>query len=69
MIVHQATEAGKGTGGFHSPTGHRPPDEETERLTGLGAKLVNEALHPPIRLTVLADPEGNPFDPATWQSE
>ena len=49
-------------------------DEETKRLTGLGAKLVNEAClrsadHPTIRLAVLADPEGNPFNLATWQSE
>jgi predicted enzyme related to lactoylglutathione lyase len=44
-------------------------DEETERLTGLGAKLVNEAYLPPIRLTVFADPEGNRFQLATFQPE
>jgi hypothetical protein len=45
-----------------------------ERLTGLGAKLVNEVYlesddHPTIRMTVLADPDGNPFNLATLQSE
>jgi len=47
MIFHQATEAKKGTGGFRPTllTGHH--DEETERLTGLGAKLVSEEYQPP----------------------
>ena len=40
-----------------------------QELTGLGATLVNEAYLPPIRLTVFADPEGNRFQLATWQSE
>ena len=43
-------------------------DEETKRLTRLGAKVVNEvyltsADHPTIRLTVLADPGGQPVQP------
>jgi predicted enzyme related to lactoylglutathione lyase len=69
MIFHPATEAGKGTGGFRPTLLTDHHDEETERLAGLGAKLVNEAYHPPIRLTLLADPEGNPFNLATWQPE
>ncbi|MET7483283.1 VOC family protein [Streptomyces sp. NPDC005538] len=69
MIFHPATEAAKGTGGFRPTLLTDDHDEETERLTGLGAKLVNEAYLPPIRLSVLADPEGNPFNLATWQSE
>ena len=44
-------------------------DEETERLTGLGAKPLNETKLPPVRLTAFADPEGNEFDLVTWQSE
>jgi predicted enzyme related to lactoylglutathione lyase len=44
-------------------------DEETGRLTGLGAKLVNETTLPPVRLTTFADPEGNEFDLVTWQPE
>jgi hypothetical protein len=44
-------------------------DEETGRLTGLGAKPVNEFKLPGIRWTTFADPEGNEFDLVTWQSE
>ena len=48
-------------------TGHH--DEETERLTGLGAKPLNETKLPAVRLTAFADPEGNEFDLVTWQPE
>lgn len=44
-------------------------DEETERLTGLGARRLSETNVPPVRLTAFADPEGNRFDLVTWQSE
>jgi predicted enzyme related to lactoylglutathione lyase len=44
-------------------------EAEVERLTVLGAKLVNEAYLPPIRLTVFADPEGNRFQLATIRPE
>src|SRR4029077_6951361 len=33
-------------------------DEETERLTGLGAKPLNETKLPAVRQTTFADPEG-----------
>ena len=36
-------------------------DEETERLTGLGAKPLNETKLPAVRQTTFADPEGNEF--------
>jgi predicted enzyme related to lactoylglutathione lyase len=44
-------------------------DEETERLTGLGAKPLNETRLPAVRLTAFADPEGNEFDLVTWRPE
>ena len=44
-------------------------DEETERLTGLGAKPLNETKLPAVRQTTFADPEGNEFDLVTWQPE
>jgi hypothetical protein len=44
-------------------------DEETERLTGLGARALNETKLPAVRLTAFADPEDNAFDLVTWQSE
>jgi predicted enzyme related to lactoylglutathione lyase len=44
-------------------------DEETERLTGLGAKPLNETKLPAVRWTTFADPEGNELDLVTWQGE
>ena len=44
-------------------------DEETERLTGLGAKPLNETKLPAVRQTTFADPEGNEFDLVTWRPE
>ena len=44
-------------------------DQEIERLTGLGAKPLNEIKLPVPRWTTFADPEGNEFDLVTWQSE
>ena len=44
-------------------------DEETERLTGLGARTLNETKLPAVRQTTFADPEGNEFDLVTWQPE
>ena len=44
-------------------------DEETERLTGLGARPLNETKLPAVRWTTFADPEGNEFDLVTWQPE
>jgi predicted enzyme related to lactoylglutathione lyase len=74
IVIVSAAEPVKIGGGFclNLFTDHH--DEETERLTGLGAKLVDEVNleaddHPTIRMTVLADPDGNPFNLATLQSE
>ena len=74
IVIVRAAEPVKLGGGFCPNLFTDDHDEETERLIGLGAKLVNEvylksADHPTIRLTVLADPEGNPFNLATLQSE
>ena len=44
-------------------------DEETERLTGLGARPLNETKLPAVRWTTFADPEDNEFDLVTWQPE
>ena len=53
-------------------------DEETGRLTGLGARPVNEIKLPAVRLggdlyvvrqTTFADPEGNEFDLVMWQQQ
>jgi len=68
MIFHQATEAGSG-GGFRPTLVADHHDDETKRLTSLGAKLLESAYHAPIRLSVLADTDGNPFNLATWHPE
>jgi predicted enzyme related to lactoylglutathione lyase len=44
-------------------------DEETERLTSLGARPVNQTKLPAVRQTTFADPEGNEFNLVTWQAE
>ena len=53
-------------------------DEETERLTGLGARPLNEIKLPAVRSglitytvrqTTFADPEGNEFDLVIWQQQ
>ena len=44
-------------------------DEETGRLTGLGARPLNETKLPAVRWTTFGDPEGNEFDLVTWQSQ
>ena len=41
-------------------------DEETGRLTGLGARPLSETKLPVVRWTTFADPEGNEFDLVTW---
>ncbi|WP_245400945.1 VOC family protein [Nocardia albiluteola] len=43
--------------------------QEIERLTGLGAKALNETKLPKAQYTTFADPEGNDFDLVTWKSE
>jgi hypothetical protein len=53
-------------------------DEETGRLTGLGARPLNEIKLPAVRAgdatfsvsqTTFADPEGNEFDLVMWQQQ
>jgi predicted enzyme related to lactoylglutathione lyase len=44
-------------------------DQEIERLTGLGAKPLNEIKFPGARWTTFADPEGNEFDLLIFQAE
>jgi predicted enzyme related to lactoylglutathione lyase len=69
MVFHPAPEAERVIGGFVPTLQTEHHDEETKRLTDLGAKLVNEDYLPPIRLTVFADPEGNRFQLATFKPE
>jgi len=66
MVIVRAAEPIKVGGGFCPNLFTDHHDEETERLTGLGAKLINEVYltsddHPTIRMTVLAG--GQPVQP------
>ena len=74
MILHNVPEPK----GIHLVLLTEHYDEETERLTGLGARPLNEIKLPPaalppgvaaVRQTTFADPEGNEFDLVTWQPE
>lgn len=69
MVFAQVTEEGKGTGGFQPNLITDHHDQEIERLVGLGAKVISEVNFPQIRLTQLADPEGNLLNLATWHQE
>ena len=69
MVFHPAPEAERAIGGFVPTLQTEHHDEESKRLTDLGAKLVREDYLPPIRLTVFADPEGNRFQLATFKPE
>ena len=67
LILHPVPEPGTVKNRFRPILLTDHHDEETGRLTGLGAKRVNEITLPPVRLTTFADPEGNEFDLVTWQ--
>jgi predicted enzyme related to lactoylglutathione lyase len=74
IVIVKADAVGSSTSGFRPNLFTEHHDQETKRLTGLGAKVVNEVLlasddHPTIRMTELADPDGNMFNLATLQSE
>jgi hypothetical protein len=74
MILHRVPEPK----GFHPVLITDHYDEEVERLTGLGARPVNEVKLPAVRAgdatfsvaqTTFADPEGNEFDLVIWQQQ
>ena len=75
MILHHPPEPGPANNRIHPVLVTDHHDEETERLTALGAKSLNQTTlpagpsHPAIRQTTFADPEGNEFDLVTWQPE
>ena len=75
MILHHPPGPGTAKNSVHLVLITDHYDEEIERLTGLGAKPLNQTTlpagpsHPAIRQTTFADPEGNEFDLVTWQPE
>ena len=78
MILHNPTEPETAKNSIHPVLVTDHHDEETERLTALGAKPLNVINVPPaalppgvaaVRQTTFADPEGNEFDLVTWQQQ
>ena len=76
MILHHPAWPGTAKNSVHPVLVTDHYDEETERLTVLGARPLNEINLPPealppgvaaVRQTTFADPEGNEFDLVTWQ--
>jgi hypothetical protein len=74
MLLHHVPEPK----GIHLVLLTEHYDEETERLTGLGARPLNEIKLPAVRSglitysvrqTTFADPEGNEFDLVMWQQQ
>ena len=78
MILHHPPEPGTAKNSIHPVLVTDHHDQETERLTALGAKPLHHINVPPaalppgvaaVRQTTFADPEGNEFDLVTWQPE
>jgi predicted enzyme related to lactoylglutathione lyase len=78
MILHHPPGPGTAKNSVHPVLVTDHHDEETERLTALGAKPLHEIKVPPaalppgvaaVRQTTFADPEGNEFDLVTWQQQ
>jgi hypothetical protein len=78
MILHNPAEPEAAKNAIHPVLMTDNYNEEIERLTGLGAKPLNEVKVPAVRAggatfsvsqTTFADPEGNEFDLVTWQQQ
>jgi len=78
MILHNPPGPGTAKNSIHPVLVTDHYDEEIERLTGLGARPLNEVKIPGVRAgdatfnvsqTMFADPEGNEFDLVMWQPE
>ncbi|HEY1421557.1 MAG TPA: VOC family protein [Candidatus Dormibacteraeota bacterium] len=76
MILHNPPAPGTSKNSVHLVLITDHYDQEVERLTGLGARPLNEIKHPAVRAggatfnvsqTTFADPEGNEFDLVMWQ--
>jgi hypothetical protein len=78
MLLHNAPEPEAAKNRLHLVLVTEHYDEEIERLTGLGARPLNEIKLPAVRSglitytvrqTTFADPEGNEFDLVIWQQQ
>ena len=78
MILHNPPESRTAKNSVHLVLFTDHYDEEIERLTGLGAKPLNEIKFPAVRTgdvtfnvsqTTFADPEGNEFELVMWRQQ
>ena len=78
MILHHPPGPGAAKTSIHPVLMTDHHDEETKRLTALGARPLNEIKLPAVRVgedsylvrqTTFADPEGNEFDLVTWHQQ
>src|SRR5690349_5027735 len=78
MILHHPPKPGTAKNSVHLVLITDHYDEEIERLTGLGARPLNEIKLPAVHAgdatfnvsqTTFADPEGNEFDLVRWQQQ
>ena len=78
MILHHPPEPAAAKNSVHLVLITDHYDEETERLTGLGATPLNQIKIPAVSVggatfnvsqTTFADPEGNEFDLVRWQPQ
>ena len=78
MILHHPPEPKAAKNSVHLVLITDHYDEETERLTGLGATPLNQITLLAVRVggatfnvsqTTFADPEGNEFDLVMWQQQ
>ena len=78
MILHNPPRPGTAKNSVHLVLITEHYDEEIERLTGLGARPLNQITLPAVRSggmtfsvsqTTFADPEDNEFDLVRWQQQ
>ena len=78
MILHNPPEPRTAKNSVHLVLITDEYDKEIERLTGLGARPLNQIKLPAVRAggvtfsvsqTTFADPEGNEFDLVLWQPQ
>jgi predicted enzyme related to lactoylglutathione lyase len=62
LTFHRVPEAKSVKNRFHPDLMSTDFDADIERLTGLGATVLNEVSAGSARWTTLADPDGNEFD-------
>lgn len=69
MLFHQVDTKPVGNAGFRATVQTESHDEETARLKGLGATVLETSVYGPLQVTVMADPDENPFNLVTVHAE